>query len=279
MAKTSEKLGYKIAMWALLGFAVLFLAAGGIFMLSGGTAAAAPNRIYLSGSNSAVGADGEYYMSVYERQTAVMASTSPLGSSKRLTFQVVEGEDCLDITPSVWPGESAVITLKGDSGIAFKFGGTARIFVKTKNGQQSAYLNVKICLPPHALASEFVLRYYPSFSQVYSGTISAQYYNYEVYEGEHGQYNSLNPRNSSAYIMDCTVTAFGAKIAGVTFTAAAQDANYADIKLFGKAGFTGIFVPQEFLSGKNDIVVRFMVVAEHESFGEYVDFFDLYIIK
>ena len=303
IVNASRKLGYKIAMWSMLVIGIGFLALSGIFILSGGMESTKPNKLFLTDNGIYMDSDGEYNMDVWQKETSVMASTSPKGSSERITFAIVDGDDCLQISDSkgkdingkgfIWPGASAKLTLSGGSNTSYKFGRTVKIDVKSH--LESRRLNVKICLPPDQVGFSYRLYNFTNNFDLLNYAISApSYESYVKYGPDEKPTSALSP-----FVFEPKIIIFGTEIQADKFSAVWIDAGSAEIasfyqmRLFGiekgdpdvSGGFGNMYIPQYILnqvkSGSKPEVFTFLVTATAQYEGvdyPFIDYFNLTIV-
>jgi hypothetical protein len=271
-------------MWVMLGVSCLFLILGGIFILTGGGASIIPSSIHLAAAGLYKDSAGVYCMDVYKKETPLTVSTKPKGASEAVEFQIIRGQDCLSVTPRIWPGASAVLTLLADSNGSYQFGRSVEILIKSK--YPSEVLKVNICLPPDQVTFGFQIR--NRITEKEFRVISSDDYKKDVYGGT----NDVMPtKNNSLFKFYPELKVFGTTVKAslVTFTAMPQDLNCrARLLDIGKNdpvfpelpnGFSCIYIPAELLEKPNaSEPVRFKITASYMG-QEFIDFFDLYIVE
>lgn len=288
IVQVSEKKAYKIFKWGMLTLGCILVLVGGFIMLSGGGGAPSisPDKIHISAPGLVYYADDNYYgMDVFQKDTSIMVNTSPIGASRRVTFTIFQGAECLSITPATQPGGIATITLKGDSKTPYKFGGIVRVLVKSD--QVSEELRVRIVLPSDQVRFNFGL--WDEGGSV--AEVSAFNYFNQVYS----DYPFIAEK--SDYIFTSTLNVFGGLVDGKNFQASPRGVDYG-IRLFGVPkddpsppsgltsgqGFKNIYIPIEVLLQVMESphanaydTFRFMISAEYE--GSHINFFELKIVK
>jgi hypothetical protein len=311
----SQKKGYRIAKWVCLGFGCLFFVLGGIFLLAGlGNVNVRPSRIHFAAAGLSEPSDDEtfYSLDVFKPTTALHVNTGPFGSARRITFTIIEGEDCLTITPRIWPGETAEITLKGDTHTAFQFGRTAIISVRS--GQAQEFLHINIVLPPDQVSFGFNIHDLRNDVNLEGNAISARAYRDEVYRGYPGSV-SPTPPFSSSFVLNTAFRVWGAAIsqaspadvssgntAGRVVISALPNGMDTGVRLFGvnsgdiafpdlPSGFTNIYIPFEILrsviadpSENASATIRFLIIGDYYMLSKdhpvrSISFFELRIVK
>jgi len=304
----SRKKSYKIATWALLAFGVLFFSIGGLIFFAGMmNKPTLPNEIHLTtaGINYNTGT-GRYELNVHRRETAIMVNTAPLGSGRRVTFEVLDKDECLHITDrpmsengardlthknrngrhtnSIWPGERFFLTLVGGSEQSFQFGETVEILIQSE--ATSVFLYVNIVLPPDQVKFDFQI---VEESRLWLfEEISATQYHDEVYKRE----PPLLPAARYSYKFVPKLMVWGSEVtdikpedmtvipvefdSGIRLLGAAPNTDGVDYR-----GFENIYIPIEIIvavmSSDEPMEFVFMVTADH--FGKHIDFFTLRIVK
>jgi len=290
IAQITEKSGYKILKWAALVVGCLLFAVGGFLSLStmssgGGSSNIPPDSIHFTAPGIVHHADaGYYHMSVFQKHTSIMVNTGPWGSARRVTFEIQQGAEYLEITPTIWPGSMATITLIGDQDNPYQFGQTVIILVKS--GQAQEFLHVRIDLPPEQVSFQF--RLWNDRNNVTISEISASTYFWDVYSDY-----PISTSSSSRFRFTSVLNVFGGIVDGARFSASAQGVDHG-IRLFGIpvgedhpsgiSDFTNVFIPIEVLYQIIDdprmdasMTFRFMISAEY--LGDHIDFFELRIVK
>ena len=298
MANTSQKLWYKIVTWVVLVIAGVVLLMGGVFLLTGSPVVTLPNELCLTAAGLKAGLapdqDGEYHLSVYQKKTALAVSTSPRGSSSEVTFNIEWGDSFINVEaprkskdglPSIWPGDFADLVLKEDEHNGFYFNNLQPIRIRIKSDQQSAVLNVKICLPADQVKFDFQLT--SSFYGFALTEISAQDYMDIIYGGYE---NAVGP-----YKFNAGFSVLGNELSNVTIEEPEEVSDIpTGIKLLGfklddpehfsdfPSGFANIFIPRDWLEWilqkpNASITARFKITVDY--YGKHIDFFELRIVK
>lgn len=287
LVQVSEKKGYKILKWAMLVIGGLLFAGGGVFILTtlGGGAVINPQKIHFTAPGLiAHQEDGYYSMDVFKKYTHIMVNTSPWGSSQKVTFEIQQGAESLEITPSIWPGESAVITLIGDQNTPYQFGRLAVILVKS--GQEHEFLHVNILLPPDQVSFSFQLRNERATGQILNELSAATYFA-DVY---HDYPTSVESK--SRFVFSSKLNVYGGIVEATHFKATPQGVDHG-VRLFGVneddippsglsvgSTFTNIYIPVtillQIIDSKVPMTFRFMISAEY--LGDHISFFELKVI-
>ena len=269
----------------MLGFACLFVLLGGVFMLSDVGEDILPTRMHLSAANIQ-SVSGEYFINVYKKETPLMVSTRPRGSSRRVTFNILSGEDCLSITPraGIWPGAYATLTLLADANGSYQFGRPVKIVIQSN--QLMEVLNVRICLPPDQVTFDFKIRHRITGTEV--AAIPVQDYKQDLYGGTN---NAMPVKSDSLYRFHPELRVFGTAVRSslVKFEAVPQDAGcrarLLDIlkedpnfpELMNGFPYNTIYIPMELLLNLNTEPIRFKITATYME-QEFVAFYDLFIV-
>jgi len=284
----TEKTGYKIAKWVVLALAVVLIGAGGLIALTsgvgGGNDAPPPEAMHITAPGLVAHPElGRYSMSVFQKETSIMVNTYPWGSSRRVNFEIQQGAEHLDITPWVWPGSMAIMTLLPHDG-QYQFGQT--IIILISSGQVQEFLHVHLVLPPDQVSFNFGLRNVRTGVRI--DEISAGSYFQDVHAG-----GAVPDGSGSIFEFSAGLNVFGGHIAGTQFTASPQGTMDHGIRLFGIAEdeqhpsgvrrFSNIFIPLEIVMQLIDSrdpnayrEFRFMISAEHLG-STHIDFFVLRI--
>lgn len=287
LVQISEKKAYKVLKWAMLVIGGLLFGAGGVFMvtgLGGGGSTLSPEKIHFTAPGLiAHPEEGYYSMDVFKKNTYVMVNTSPWGSSQKVTFEIQQGAESLSISPAIWPGETAVLTLIGDEYTPYQFGRTAVILVKS--GQEQEFLHVNIVLPPDQVSFKFQLKNERTGQLL--NELSAGSYFADVYHDY-----PISTETKSRFEFSSTLNVFGGLLEATQFKANPQDLDDG-IRLFGVteddipppglsvgSSFTNIYIPVvlllDIIQSKTAKTYSFMISAEY--LGQHVNFFELKIV-
>lgn len=291
IVQVSEKKGYKVLKWVMLVLGVICLGGGGVMLLSGlggGGSSFSPQKIHFTAPGLVAHEDMNYYsMEVFKKHTSIMVNTSPWGSSRRVNFEILQGEEYLTITPSIWPGELAVMTLVGDANNPYQFGKT--VIISVKSGQEHEFLHVMIVLPPDQVSFQFELKNESTGWPITE--ISAETYYKDVYSNY-----PISIEAASKFQFNARLNVFGGLVAGTQFRASPQGTDY-HIRLFGVSEndpnpsglqpgqiFRNIYIPVEVIRQVKDSdnpnayrTFRFMISSEY--LGQHIGFFELRIIR